>query len=69
MFGSEFIQLSEDTKEEHSIERNEVRVYLKTNSDWHGPKLYVVVTIPNDGTAKCQYKKVVNEYTTLVCEK
>jgi len=66
MYGSDFVALDEESKEEHDASANEVRVYLKHQQGWKGPRLYVVVTL--DDSSKCKFKTITRTETTLVCD-
>jgi len=66
LYGSEFVELDETTKQEQSKADNTVRVSLKKSKDYVGPDLYVIITL--DENSKCQYVTRTVTTTDLVCK-
>lgn len=71
LFGSEFIELDYDSKQEESSEDETIRVYLKANETYTGPRMYVVMPIPEGSL--CKFETVIpsqsRPYKTLVCNR
>ena len=67
LYGSEFVELMEDSKEEYSAKDNEVKVYLKRKPNYAGPRMFIVQKLPED--SPCQYETRTTTDKTLVCRR